>query len=71
MKLKHTYNDIEVGDRIEYETDEDPYTGENHYINGTVVEILTANKVLVKNEPGTDVTFEAWAEYCTVVYECA
>lgn len=68
--VTRTFNDIEVGQRVVYETAEDPNSGRVHFIEGVVTRIVSDRRVAIRNSPGTDVEIEVDAEFCERAYDC-
>lgn len=55
--------EIEIGDRVEYETERD------EIIEGVVLEIISTTQVLIENRPGTLQKFIAHPQWLTRIKE--
>ena len=64
MNATSKQNWLKVGDRVVYETEEDPNTLTAHYIPGVVIEIVNEKRVIIRNEPGTGEEIEVASDWC-------
>lgn len=59
-----TTNGLHVGDKILYETIEDPATGKTHFIPGTVKTIVSRDSLVFVSDTGRNEALTVSAEWC-------
>lgn len=69
-KIETTINDLRVGDRVQYEIDEDSSSGRQFIIVARVTSILDSRRCVIRNEKNFNEVLMIDAEDCEKMPEC-
>lgn len=58
-----------VGDRITYETIEDPNVGKSHYILGRVIEVVSPSVLVFVEDSGSHSKMKVCSQWCSLYEE--